>query len=40
MPKTWWEKETESSAEEDVGTTGEVGDVDPSLGFVMWFANV
>ena len=39
-PKPSGEKEVESSAEEDVGITGEVGDVDPSLGFVMQFANV
>ena len=31
-PKPDGEKEAESSAEEDVGMTGEVGDVDPSLG--------
>ena len=38
-PKPSWEKETESSAEEGVGVSGEVGDVDPlttSCGLPMW----
>ena len=34
------EKQAESSAEEDAGMTGDVGDVDLSLGYIMWFANV
>ena len=39
-PKPSEEKEAESSAEEDAGMTGEVGDVDPSLGYIVQFANV
>ena len=39
-PKPDGEKEAESSAEEDAGTTGEVGNVDPSLGYITWFTNV
>ena len=38
-PKPNGEKEVESSAEEDFGTTGEVGDVDPLLGFITQFTN-
>ena len=38
-PKPNEEKEAESSAEEDMGTTGKVGDVDLSLGYITWFAN-
>ena len=38
-PKCDGEKEAESSAEEDAGMTGEVSNVDPSLGYVMWFAS-
>ena len=33
------EKETESPAEEDVGMTGEISDVNLSLGYIVWFAN-
>ena len=39
-PKPDGEKEAESSAEEDAGTTGEIGNVDPLLGYITWFANV
>ena len=39
-PKRDVEKEAESSAEEDVGTTGVVGNVDPSSGYIAWFTNV
>ena len=39
-PKSNGKKEAQSSAEEDAGTTGEVSDVDPSLGYIMQFANV
>ena len=38
-PKLNGEKETESSTEEDVGMLGEVGNVDPSLGYIVWFTN-
>ena len=38
-PKPSGEKEAESSAKEDVETTEEIGVVDPSLGYSMWFAN-
>ena len=38
-PKPDREKEAKSSAEEDVGMTGEVSNVDPSLGDITWFAN-
>ena len=38
-PKPNGEKEAASSAEEDVGMTGKVGDADPSLGFIACFAN-
>ena len=34
------EREAESLAEEDVGTTGKVSNVDPSLGFIVHFTNV
>ena len=34
-PKPDGEKEPKSSAEEDVGMTGKVGNVDPSLGFIV-----
>ena len=33
------EKEAKYSAEEDVGMSGEVGNVDPSFGYIMQFAN-
>ena len=36
-PKPNGEKETESSAEEDVGMSGEVCNIDPSLGYITWF---
>ena len=40
-PKTKGEQEAKCFVEEDVGTTGEVGDVDPSLlGYTAQFANV
>ena len=39
-PKPNGEKEAQSSAEEDAGMTGEVGDIDPSLGYIVQFANV
>ena len=39
-PQPNGKKEAESSAEEDVGMSGEVGDIDLSLGNIMWFANV
>ena len=39
-PKPIEEEEAESPAEEDVGMTVEVGDVDPSLGYIMQFVNV
>ena len=39
-PKPDGEKEAESSAEKDAGMTGKVGDVDPSLGFIVQFENV
>ena len=39
-PKPNGEKETISSAEEDVGMTGQVGNVDPLLGYITWFTNV
>ena len=39
-PKPDGEKETESSAEEDMGMLGEVGNVYPSLGYIAWFANM
>ena len=39
-PKPDREKEAKSSAEEDVGMTGEVGDVEPSLSCIVQFANV
>ena len=39
-PKPNGEKEAESPAEEDAGTTGEVGNVDTSLGYITLFANV
>ena len=38
-PKPDEEKETESPAEEDAGMTGEIGDVNPSLSYIAWFAN-
>ena len=38
-PKPDGENEAESSVEEDVGTSGEVGDVDPTLGYITCFAN-
>ena len=38
-PKLDKEKEAEFPAEEDVEMTGEVGDVDPWLGYIMQFAN-
>ena len=37
---TTGEKEAASSAEEDAGMLGKVGNVDPSLGYIMQFANV
>ena len=39
-PKPEGENEAKSSVEEDAGMAGEVGNVDPSLGYIMWFANV
>ena len=39
-PKPNEEKEAESPNEEDMGMTGEVSDVDPLLGYIVWFANV
>ena len=39
FPKPNGEKEAESSIEEDAEMTGKVSDVDPSLGFVTWFAS-
>ena len=36
-PKPDGEREAESSVEEDTGLIGEVGDVDHSLGYVIWF---
>ena len=39
-PKPDRKKEAETSAEEDTGMTGEVGNVDPSLGYIMQFANM
>ena len=38
-PKPSEEKDAESSVEEDAGMTGEVGDVDQSLGYFMQFAD-
>ena len=38
-PKPDEEKEIKSPAEEDAGMTGEIGDVNLSLGYIMWFAN-
>ena len=38
-PKPDGEKEVESSAEKDAGMTGEVGNVDPLLGYIVQFAN-
>ena len=38
-PKLDEKEETESPAEEDAGTTGEISDVNPSLGYIAWFAN-
>ena len=38
-PKPDGEKEAETSAEEDAGTLGKVGNADPSLGYIMWLAN-
>ena len=38
-PKPDKEKETESPAEEDAGKIGEIGDVNPSLCYIVWFAN-
>ena len=38
-PKPNGEKEAEPSAEENMGMTGKVSNVDPSLGFVTQFAN-
>ena len=38
-PKPYEEKEDKSPAEENVGITGEAGDVDPSLGYIVWFTN-
>ena len=39
-PKPNKEKEAESSAEEDVGMTGEVSDVDASLGHIAQFSKL
>ena len=39
VPKPNGENEAKSSAKEDVGTTGEVSNVDPLLGFTEQFAN-
>ena len=39
-PKPNGEKEAKSTAEEVVGTIGEVRDVDQSLGYIREFANV
>ena len=33
------EKVTESPAEEDAGMTGEIGDVNPLLGYIVQFTN-
>ena len=38
-PKPDGEK-AKPSTEEDLGLSGEVGDVDPSLGYILQFANV
>ena len=38
-PKPDEEKEAESPAEEDAGTTGEIGDVNLLLGYIAWFTN-
>ena len=38
-PKSDGEKEAKSFAEEDAGTTGEVGNVDSLLGYIMQYAN-
>ena len=38
-PKPNREKDTESSAEEDVGTLDKVGDADQLLGYIMQYAN-
>ena len=38
-PKHKGEKEAKSSAEEDAGMTGEVGEVHPLLGYITQFAN-
>ena len=37
-PKPNREMEAESSAEVDMGMLVEIGDVDPFLGYIMWFA--
>ena len=39
-PKPNDETEAESPAEEDARLTVEVSDVEPSLGYIVWFANV
>ena len=38
-PKPDGEKEAKSSAKEDAGTLGKVGDAEPLLVYIMWFAN-
>ena len=39
-PKSNGEKKADSSGEENAGMSGEAGDIDPSLGYITWFANV
>ena len=38
-PKPNGEKDARSSAEKDMGISGEVGGTDKSLGYIIWFAN-
>ena len=38
-PKPNGEKEAKSSAEEDAGLLGKVGDIEPLLSYIMWFTN-